>query len=89
MSLKFTYQLMHPMVTTDVTHHFSNQEDAVFCRLDALVEPYHPSAGCRIKRFVDICGAIVGLVLLAAIFLPVALAIYIDCPGPILYAQRR
>lgn len=49
----------------------------------------HPSASSLIKRIVDICGALVGLFLLACIFVPIAIAIKLDSPGPILYAQQR
>jgi len=34
-------------------------------------------------------GSLVGLLLLAIVFLPLALAIKLDSPGPILYAQER
>lgn len=49
----------------------------------------HPSVYSPIKRGLDILGAIVGLFLTALIFVPIALAIYLDNPGPILYSQVR
>lgn len=49
----------------------------------------HPSAFCWIKRTLDIVGALMGLVVLAILFLPIALAIKLDSPGPILYKQER
>jgi lipopolysaccharide/colanic/teichoic acid biosynthesis glycosyltransferase len=49
----------------------------------------HPSASSGFKRLVDIIGAIFGLGILAIIFLPIAIAIKLDSPGPILYAQKR
>lgn len=49
----------------------------------------HPSARCLIKRSTDILGALVGLVILALVAVPVALAIVLDSPGPVLYAQTR
>jgi lipopolysaccharide/colanic/teichoic acid biosynthesis glycosyltransferase len=49
----------------------------------------HISATSQIKRFIDILGALVGLFLTALVFIPIALAIYIDNPGPILYSQIR
>ena len=49
----------------------------------------HPSTSSLIKRAVDICGALVGLLLLACIFVPIAIAIKLDSPGPVLYAQKR
>lgn len=42
-----------------------------------------------IKRLVDIAGALVGLLLNAVLFFPVALAIRIDSPGPIFFSQQR
>lgn len=41
------------------------------------------------KRCLDIIGALVGLGLTGVLFLPIALAIYLDNPGPILYRQER
>ncbi|MEM3433082.1 MAG: sugar transferase [Candidatus Methanomethyliaceae archaeon] len=42
-----------------------------------------------VKRIFDIVGATLGLVLLALAFPFIALAIYIDSPGPIFYTQER
>jgi lipopolysaccharide/colanic/teichoic acid biosynthesis glycosyltransferase len=42
-----------------------------------------------VKRTVDVLVAILGLLLLGAMFPFLALAIYLDSPGPILYRQRR
>jgi lipopolysaccharide/colanic/teichoic acid biosynthesis glycosyltransferase len=41
------------------------------------------------KRVLDIAGAAVGALLLAPVFLAIAVAIKIDTPGPILYRSRR
>jgi lipopolysaccharide/colanic/teichoic acid biosynthesis glycosyltransferase len=49
----------------------------------------HHSASSRIKRLIDILGSIVGLVLLAIAFIPIAIAIVLDNPGPIFFAQKR
>lgn len=49
----------------------------------------HPAAFCRWKRAMDIGGALIGLGLTALIFPIVALAIYLEDPGPILYSQVR
>ncbi|WP_322798544.1 sugar transferase [Thermoflexus sp.] len=42
-----------------------------------------------VKRILDIVGATLGLVFLALVFPFIALAIYIDSPGPIFYVQKR
>lgn len=49
----------------------------------------HPSANSGFKRCLDIVGSIVGLLLLAVLFVPVAIAIKLDSPGPVLYSQER
>ncbi len=49
----------------------------------------HPSVRSGIKRFMDICGALLGLGVTALLFLPLALAIRLDSPGPILFSQVR
>ena len=49
----------------------------------------HPSVRSGVKRFMDICGALVGLGVTALLFLPMALAIRLDSPGPILFSQVR
>ena len=45
--------------------------------------------GGFIKRFLDIVLSLVGLVLLSPLFLLVALAIYFDDPGPVVFTQKR
>lgn len=55
----------------------------------SLSEQHHPSARCLIKRSLDICGALVGLFVLALVWVPIAVAIKLDSPGPILYSQQR
>ncbi|MBI4782097.1 MAG: sugar transferase [Oscillatoriophycideae cyanobacterium NC_groundwater_1537_Pr4_S-0.65um_50_18] len=49
----------------------------------------HPSVNSKLKRCLDIVGAIVGLTLTAILFIPIASAIYFNDPGPILYSQVR
>ncbi|MFH7244370.1 MAG: sugar transferase [Spirulina sp.] len=56
---------------------------------DFPLVPYHPSVTCATKRILDIVGALVGLFILAVISLPIAIAIKIDSPGPVLYSQER
>lgn len=48
------------------------------------------SAVCsKAKRLLDIAGAIAGLTITALLFVPIAIAIRLDSPGPILYSQIR
>lgn len=41
------------------------------------------------KRLIDIIGSLIGLVITAFIFIPVALAIKLDSPGPVIFRQTR
>jgi lipopolysaccharide/colanic/teichoic acid biosynthesis glycosyltransferase len=49
----------------------------------------HPSAGSLFKRLIDVIGSLVGMIFLAVLFVPIAIAIKLDSPGPILYSQER
>ncbi|NMG05485.1 sugar transferase [Brasilonema sp. UFV-L1] len=49
----------------------------------------HPSINSRLKRFLDIVGSLVGLLILSIVFVPIAIAIIIDSPGPIFFTQER
>ncbi|MGK7928330.1 MAG: sugar transferase [Spirulina sp.] len=49
----------------------------------------HSSVRNPIKRAIDIIGALVGLVLTAAIAIPIAIALYSTSPGPLFYRQVR
>lgn len=54
------------------------------------VEPLpetHPSVASWMKRFLDICGSLVGLVITGFLFLPIAIAIQID--AAIFFSQIR
>ena len=49
----------------------------------------HPSVNNRLKRLIDIIGALLGLVLTGVIIVIVAIAMAIFDPGPIFYSQMR
>jgi len=49
----------------------------------------HKSVLSKSKRVLDILGAIVGLVITAILFIPLAIAIKFDSRGPILFSQVR
>ncbi|WP_096603365.1 sugar transferase [Calothrix sp. NIES-2100] len=49
----------------------------------------HPSVRSPIKRAIDIVGAILGLLVTALLFVPIAIAIKLDSPGPVLFSQIR
>lgn len=49
----------------------------------------HRSAYSVIKRLVDLTGSLVGIFVLAVLFVPIAISIKLDSSGPILYSQVR
>ncbi|MBW4558853.1 MAG: sugar transferase [Trichormus sp. ATA11-4-KO1] len=49
----------------------------------------HCSVTSKFKRILDIVGSLVGLFILAIVFVPIAIAIKIDSPGPIFFTQER
>lgn len=49
----------------------------------------HPATHSTVKRLLDIAGSLVGLLILALILVPLAIAIKLDSPGSIFYAQER
>lgn len=53
------------------------------------IAPVHRSVRSKRKRFIDIVGALLGLLVTSILFVPIMLAIRFDTCGPILYTQRR
>jgi lipopolysaccharide/colanic/teichoic acid biosynthesis glycosyltransferase len=49
----------------------------------------HVSVASKLKRTIDILGAVVGLLIMGLILIPVAIAIQIDNPGKVFYSQIR
>ena len=49
----------------------------------------HPSVRSWVKRLIDIIGSLVGLVIIGVLFIPIAIAIKRDSPGPIFFQQIR
>jgi len=49
----------------------------------------HSSVDSKFKRCLDILGSLVGLIILAILFIPIAIAIKLDSPGPIFFTQER
>ena len=49
----------------------------------------HRLATSVFKRFLDVIGSLVGLSILALVYVPVAIAIKLDSPGPAMYTQER
>lgn len=49
----------------------------------------HRSADSITKRAIDLVGSLIGLVILSIVFIPIAIVIRLDSPGPIFYSQER
>ncbi|MGK7925270.1 MAG: anti-sigma factor antagonist [Spirulina sp.] len=57
--------------------------------LDRRLPETHPSVRSWVKRGIDIVGSLVGLTITGILFVPIAIAIKRDSPGPIFFAQER
>jgi lipopolysaccharide/colanic/teichoic acid biosynthesis glycosyltransferase len=55
----------------------------------AVPEALHPSVQSKLKRVIDITGALVGITITAIVAIPIAIAIQLDNPGSIFYCQTR
>jgi len=77
------------MTTHSKAHLLMSSAAAGFSPKPSSLDQIHASVYSPAKRSLDILGAIVGLSLTALIFLPLALALYLDSPGPIFYSQVR
>lgn len=51
--------------------------------------PLHASIHSKLKRTIDILGALVGLLITGFVLLPIAIAIQVDNPGQVFYSQIR
>jgi len=76
-------------VTTTLPSQLTSFEQHQPTGVEAFSEPIHPSVNSRLKRALDIAGAIVGLGLTSIVAVPVAIATQLSDPGPILYSQIR
>jgi lipopolysaccharide/colanic/teichoic acid biosynthesis glycosyltransferase len=53
-----------------------------------MLPPVHPAVRLA-KRLVDVVGSMAGLAVTSPLYVPIALAIRAESPGPIFYVQRR
>ncbi len=53
------------------------------------LSPLHPSINSKLKRGIDILGALVGLAITVIIAIPIIIIMAISDPGPLLYSQVR
>ncbi len=49
----------------------------------------HRSVTSKVKRSIDILGSLLGLAITAAVAVPLAVAMLLESPGPLLYSQVR
>ncbi|MEO0351045.1 MAG: sugar transferase [Cyanobacteria bacterium P01_A01_bin.15] len=56
---------------------------------DQVLPETHPSVNSKAKRALDIVGGLVGLILTALVYVPVAIIIKFDDGGPVFFAQTR
>lgn len=67
----------------------AKQNSATLISPQRSFETPHPSALCVTKRSLDVVGALIGLLALAVVFVPIAVLIKLDSPGPVFYKQER
>lgn len=60
-----------------------------FSSVAAREKDVHPSVTSKLKRLIDIVGALVGLTITGLVLIPIVIAIQLDNPGPIFYNQIR
>jgi len=79
------------ITTSDIPSYFASQLSAVDGQWQVLSfeRQVHPSIKSKIKRLVDILGALIGVMITALLVVPIAIAIQLDDPGPIFYSQIR
>ncbi|MEM7552658.1 MAG: anti-sigma factor antagonist [Cyanobacteria bacterium P01_A01_bin.84] len=88
-----TPQVMAVLNLTGLDNVFLIEEKSSSLSKDAQTEEKlpntHPSVKSVTKRVIDVLGAIVGLIITLILFVPIAIAITINDPGPIFFAQIR
>ncbi|AUT01469.1 anti-anti-sigma factor [Nostoc sp. CENA543] len=86
-------QLAFSLVGLDILLNIENHTEPTTPTLNRKSEKRppltHPSVRSPIKRGIDIVGAILGLGVTGLLFVPIAIAIKLDSPGPILFSQMR
>jgi len=99
--IKFVLQNLRPQVMavlslTGLKEVFSieqtletDQPNTSTATSESLPPPTHPSVSSWVKRSIDVVGALVGLAISGILFVPIAVAIKLDSPGPIFFGQTR
>ena len=86
-------QLKQALTLAGVDQHFTFAETTHQLVTDdgdsCLDQRIHASVISKGKRLLDIVGALVGLTITSVLFIPLAIAIQLDSPGPVLFSQTR
>lgn len=69
--------------------HVDESSKPIASRLRNQLPTTHPSVQSKVKRSLDVVGSVVGLGITAVAFVPIAIAIKLDSPGPIFFGQTR
>ena len=83
----FPIESLHNL-TLIATDNFTDPVKNNSRKVDPLPQT-HNSVASWMKRAIDIVGALVGLVITFILFIPIAITIQIDNPGPIFFKQTR
>ncbi|WP_432811805.1 sugar transferase [Pantanalinema sp. GBBB05] len=78
-----------PILPSAVLERSPLTQPAISSSNQRLKGQVHPSIANKLKRFIDIVGALVGLSLTGLVAIPVLIATQFDNPGPIFYSQIR
>jgi len=86
-------QLQQALTLAGVDQHFTFAEGTHQVIRDQenypLDQRVHASVISQGKRLLDIVGALIGLTVTSVLFIPLAIAIKLDSPGPVLFSQTR
>lgn len=66
-----------------------SSQDNIILEQSSQKTDLHPAVVSQSKRLLDIGGSLVGLMITAVLFVPIAIAIKLNSPGPILFSQIR
>ncbi|GAA6621870.1 exopolysaccharide biosynthesis polyprenyl glycosylphosphotransferase [Scytonema sp. NUACC26] len=97
-NIKFTLRNVTPQVTAvlnltglDKVFNLESQGEtpSINRQFDEQLPATHPSVRSWMKRFTDIVGSLIGLLITGILLIPIALAIRLDSPGPIFFCQTR
>ncbi|MGF1569109.1 MAG: sugar transferase [Nodosilinea sp.] len=76
-------------LTTKAKRPSHQVENVAVVPADLAAAPSHPAVLSWPKRVMDIVGGLMGLAITLVLAIPIAIAIQLDNPGPILYSQIR